>query len=146
MTPIEPLSTEFVLEAQVNCAEALRVGPSAHGHRQLIPISGGSFNGPRLSGKVLPGGADWQLGRPDGVREIEARYTIQTEDGALIGVRNVGLAVTPAETPPYVRTAPSFDAPTGGPYEWLNKSLFVGTLGVASREPLVVLVRVFRVK
>ena len=144
-TAIEPLRTEFVFEAQVACGEVVRIGVSAHGERRLIPITGGSFKGPRLAGSVLSGGGDWQLLRPDAVLEIEARYTIQTDDGALISVRNAGISVTASDAAPYVRTTPQFEAPADGAYAWLNRSVFVGTVGVASRRPLIVLVRVFRV-
>ena len=53
----------------------------------MVPITGGTFEGPRLKGKVLPG-ADWQIVRPDGVLELEARYALETDDGALISMVN----------------------------------------------------------
>jgi hypothetical protein len=146
MNTIAPLQTEFVLEARVTCDAVVVVGESKQGKRQLIPITGGEFSGPHIEGRVLPGGADWQLVRPDGVTEIEARYTIQTHDGVNIGVINRGIALyPPAFEQIYVRTTPEFEAPRDSVYAWLNKSIFVGTLQVASKQPLVVLVRVFKV-
>lgn len=150
---IEPVRTEFVFEAKVDCDAPRVIGPSKHGRHQLIPIVGGSFAGPRIRGDVLAGGADWQHVRADGVVEIEARYTIRAEDGALISVCNRGIANmnptpfgSPGETPgPYARTQPEFEAPVDGPHDWLNKWLFVGTLQVLSFAPLTVQVRVFRV-
>jgi hypothetical protein len=146
MNTIAPLQTEFVLEARVNCASAIVVGDAKLGKRQLIPITGGEFSGPNIKGCVLPGGADWQLVRPDGVLEIEARYTIQTDDGVNIAVCNRGVALYPpiAETV-YVRTVPEFEAPVNSDYAWLNKAIFVGTVHAISRQPLTVQVRVFRV-
>jgi hypothetical protein len=143
MTAIAPFQTEFVLEARVSCSAPLNTGASSRGARKLIPITGGTFEGPRLKGTVLAGGGDWQLLRPDGVLEIDAHYTIQADDGACISVRNRGIVVmSPA---PYVRTVPEFEAPIGGPHEWLNKNVFVGTLNVVTRDPLVVQILVFRV-
>ena len=62
-----------------------------------MPITGGEFAGPQLRGKVLPGRADWQILRGDGVAELEARYTLRTDDGALIYVRNHALRHGPAD-------------------------------------------------
>jgi Protein of unknown function (DUF3237) len=93
---------------------------------------------------VLSGGGDWQLVRADGVLEVNARYTIRTDDGALISVLNRGI-VTAAGTERYVRSVPTFEAPAGSAYDWLNKAVFVGTIEVANRAPLVVRIGVFKV-
>jgi hypothetical protein len=153
-----PLQTEFVFEANVTCDAMVAIGDSSRGRRQLIPITGGEFVGPQLKGRVLPGGADWQLIRADGVVEIEARYTIQTEDGVNISVCNRGVTVYPPDFNErrargealdpmsiYVRTTPEFEAPSDSAYAWLNRLIFVGTVQVVSRTPLVVQVRVFKV-
>lgn len=109
------------------------------GRRRIIPITGGRFRGERLSGRVLPGGADWQVVRPDGVADLDARYTLETGDGALIYVRNKGyrhgpedvirrLAAGEAVDPKlyYMRTTPWFE--TGDArYAWLNRIVCVGT-------------------
>jgi hypothetical protein len=145
MNTVTPLHTEFVLEARVTCDPIIVIGDSKQGKRQLIPITGGEFSGPNLNGKVLPGGADWQLVRPDGVLEIEARYTVQTEDGVNIAIRNRGIAIYPpvAQTV-YVRTVPEFEAPANSAYAWLNRAIFVGTVHPISRAPIIVQVRVFK--
>ena len=102
------------------------------GGRRIIPIAGGEFSGPKLRGKVLPGGADWQVLRDDGVAELEARYTLRTDDGALIYVRNHALRHGPPEVMAalaagqpvdpasyYFRGAMFFE--TGArPYAWLT--------------------------
>ena len=90
-TPVIPtLQTEFVLEALVMIAAAVEIGPSSGGTRRYIPITGGTFHGPNIQGVVLPGGADWQVDRPDGVTEIDALYSIKADDGAVIAVHNAG--------------------------------------------------------
>ncbi len=137
---VTPLQTEFAFEALVTIAPAVEVGPSSRGTRRYIPITGGTFHGPRIKGVVLAGGADWQLERPDGVLEINALYSIKADDGAVIVVRNSGLVVDHGS---YFRTIPQFEAPRG-PHDWLNKSVFVGSVAGAS-QPGAVLVRVFRV-
>lgn len=122
--------------------ELLRIGPSSHGLRQLIPITGGEVSGPMLDGEIVPGGADWQLVRPDGVVELDARYTVRASDGALIHVRNRGIWHGLGGAP-YVRTTPHFEAPLDGPHAALNQAIFVGTVALAP--PAGVHVTFFRV-
>lgn len=140
----ERLVANFAFELRVDLSAPLTIGPSKSGLRRLIPICGGTFEGPDLQGEVVPGGADWQLTRADGVLEIDARYTIRASDGALIHVRNRGMVVfPPAVEKPYVRTVPEFEAPLDGPHAWLNRTLFLGTLQLMS--PTEVRVRMYRV-
>lgn len=137
------LTTEFSLELRVSIGRPLSFGATGQGPRRTIPITGGEFEGPRIKGTVVPGGADYQITRPDGVTIVEAIYSIQAEDGALIHVRNVGI-IAPAEgAAPYVRTTPTFDAPQG-PHDWLNKAIFVGSLRV-NAERNGVIIRAYRV-
>ncbi|MFV3128951.1 DUF3237 family protein [Niveispirillum sp. KHB5.9] len=114
----------LVLQARVAIAPAVEVGGSDHGKRRFIPITGGTFTGEGIKGEVLAGGADWQLDRPDGVREIDAHYALRTDDGAVIIVRNQGLSVP---DPRYLLTVPAFQAPAGK-YDWLNRRVFVGRI------------------
>jgi hypothetical protein len=140
------------IEAQVGPLRDL--GATPHGRRRIVPILGGTVKGPRLNGEIVPGGADWQYVRADGVAELVARYSIRTHDGVEIAVTNSGLRraapevmarLTRGETVDpalvYCRTVPLFEAPAG-PYEWLNASLFVCT---AARLPDKVQVAVFEV-
>jgi Protein of unknown function (DUF3237) len=92
-----PPTLEFVFAARVTVDRPLELGDVGKGGRRIVPITGGEFAGPRLRGKVVPGGADWQIVRHDGVAELEARYTLQTDDGALIYVRNHALRHGPSE-------------------------------------------------
>ena len=79
---------EFIFSAHVTVDPALDLGDVGKGGRRIVPIAGGNFSGPQLRGQVLPGGADWQVLRSDGTAELEARYTLRTDDGVLIYVRN----------------------------------------------------------
>ena len=120
----------------------------------MVPILGGRIEGPRLSGTVLPGGADTQLIRGDGVTEIVACYVLRLDDGALVRVVNRGLRhaapddmarllrgepVDPARV--YFLTAPQFETSAPG-HAWLNRTLFVG---MGERQPATVPIKVFSV-
>jgi len=140
-TEPEPLTTEFVYEAIVEIGEFVEVGPTATGVRRYIPITGGTFSGKNLRGVVLPGGADWQTERSDGVTEVDALYSMRCDDGTVIIVRNVGVI---ADGGRYLRTSPSFQVPQG-PHAWLAKSQFLGSIAGGPR-PGTVAIRVFRVQ
>ena len=118
---------ELVMTLRVLIAPALEVGEVGAGFRRVIPITGGSFEGPAIRGEVLPGGADWNLTRPDGVAEVWARYTLQTDDGVLVGVTNAGLIMPQPDGSLYARTTPQFEVASER-YAWLRHSIFVGTL------------------
>ena len=137
---------EFALEAVAELGAPLTPGATPYGRRNLIPITGGRFEGPRIRGKVIPGGGDWQLTRNDGTATLDADYMIQADDGTLIHVHNhgvlSGLGGDPSQV--YLRTNPVFEAPIG-PHDWLNKALFVGTVTPVGQPPTAVRVRVYRV-
>ena len=135
-----PLQTEFVYEALVTIEAPVEVGPTPGGTRRYIPITGGTFEGAKIRGTILPGGADWQTSRADGVTELDALYSMRADDGTVIIVRNTGVIVAGGA---YMRTAPRFDAPAG-PHAWLNESQFVGSVTGGPR-PGTVIIRVFRV-
>jgi hypothetical protein len=132
------VALEFAFEARVRVAPPLVVGEGPLGLRRIVPILGGHCSGPNFSAEVLPGGADWQVVRQDGVLQLEARYTLRMPDGALVQVINRGLRhgpapvlerifrgepVDPAEY--YFRTVAEFEAPQG-PHQWLCRALFLG--------------------
>ena len=122
---------EFAFEEIVTLGPAVAVGATSMGKRNLIPITGGTFEGPGLSGIIVPGGWDWQLTRADGCTEVRADYMIRTDDGVTINVLNVGALCPPQDGKPVpVRTQPRFEAPLGK-YDWLNKAAFIGTLELA---------------
>lgn len=74
----------LTLTLDVDFAGMLNLGPVPAGLRRIAPVPGGRFTGPRLSGSVLPGGADWVINRADGVMLIDVRLTLKTDDGALL--------------------------------------------------------------
>ena len=140
---VAPPSTELALELHVTLSPAVQVGESDGGTRRFIPITGGRFSGDGIKGDVMAGGADWQLVRPDGVTEVNALYSIKTDDGTVIVVDNRGIIVPGAAGIGYVRTNPRFHAPQGK-YDWLNKTMFVGTI-TPSPQGGAVIIRVFKV-
>jgi len=115
-----PLKTEFLMDAIFDVAAPQTVGP-----RRIVPVTGGTFEGPKLKGTALGGGADWILLRPDGVSELSVRVTLKTDDDQLINLTYRGLMFTPKGGELYWRTTPIFE--TGSPkYDWLNKIITVG--------------------
>ena len=133
---------EYVCELKVTCDPAYTVGATAHGERVVIPINGGTFEGPKMKGTVLPGGADYQLvDKQRGRTELEAIYCIRTDDGVTIHIRNVGLLHNIDGW--YFRTAPKFEAPQDSKYDWLNNAIFVCVPAVL---PEYISLKVWRVK
>lgn len=145
-------STEFVYEAKaILYAERTSIEKTPHGGRNVIRIKGGTFKGPRMEGVILEGGADWQLVRPDGVKELEARYIMRTNDGVSIHVINRVLTrPDPSSEDPfspgfYRRSVLSFEVPIDSEYAWLNQYLYLGTLTPASTETeSAVIIRVWK--
>jgi hypothetical protein len=86
-----------IADLSVNVAPPVDVGMTPHGARRVIPLLGGTVTGPRLNGRMLPGGADFQIWRSDGCTEIHARYVLETDAGALLYVENTGLRHGPPE-------------------------------------------------
>ncbi len=124
-----PAPTRFVFEENATLGPAIILGETPLGRRQAIPITGGTFAGPDVHGRILPGGVDYQTVRSDGGVVIDADYFLQTDDGVVIHVRNIGLIIPPrhAGEAAYPYAAPKFDAPNGK-YGWLNDSLFVSRI------------------
>jgi len=147
----QAFKTELVWEAKVTIADPIMLGASKHGQRRMIPITGGTFKGPKIEGTVLPFGEDWQLVRRDGDTELQARYVLKTNDGHLIHVINRALIHMPSgaeKGAPYVRSVLDLEAPTGSPYEYLNHAVFLGTLTVPQLKPgekQYVIIGVYRV-
>lgn len=112
-------------EAIVDVATPVPLGVGPLGVRRIVNITGGTFHGPRLQGRVLPGGADRQLVRRDGVRLLEALYEMETDDGAVLTVLN---RVKVIERPGQARQAFSHVEITApeGPHAWLNDAVLVG--------------------
>jgi len=86
-----PPQLEFLAELTVSVATPLDAGPTPSGHHRIVPITGGTVVGPRLRGKVLPGGADFQVLHSPELTELDARYAVESDDGAIIYVHNNAL-------------------------------------------------------
>jgi hypothetical protein len=140
--PIVAPQLDFIWEAIVDIAPTMMLGDGPTGERRMVPITGGAFAGPRLRGKVLAGGADRQLFRKDGVRRLDALYELQTDDGAVITVRNQVVVAPVNGAPDYRFSTIEVTAPEG-PHAWLNRLAFVGTLTSLRPQRQAVLVRVF---
>ena len=125
----EAPQTEFVMQLKVTLGETYSCGETQHGRRTVIPITGGTFEGPNIKGTILNGGADYQLANAAGRTEVEAIYSIRTDDGVNIHIRNRGIIANSrdAQGNPsfYFRCAPQFEAPSDSKYAWLNNSLFL---------------------
>lgn len=151
---MEQPKLEFAFELKVKVGNIEELGKTGKGTRRIIPITGGSFEGPDIKGTIIPGGYDWQLLRADEVAEVEARYVLQTDDGALITIVNTGLRHGPAavmqqmakgeEVDPsgyYFRSIPIFEN-SSAKYEWLTKYIFIAN-GI--RKPTEVFIQVWKV-
>ena len=153
-TPAPP-ALEFAFEVRAEVADPLVVGELPNGTRRIIDIIGGTVEGPGISGRIRPGGADWQMiRREDGFTDVDARYTIETDSGSIIYVQNIGIRHAPPEvmrrlnagetvdqSDIYFRAVPRFE--TGDPeLEWLMRSIFICT---GERYPNGVIIRFFRV-
>jgi hypothetical protein len=135
---LKNMETELVWEAKVNIGDMISVGASKRGVRRIIPITGGTFAGPNIQGKVIPGGADWQLVRPDGDTELYARYLLETSDGFKIQIINQAIIHVPSEKEKggfYVKSVVDMEAPLESPYAYLNHAIFVGTLQIPQLKP-----------
>jgi hypothetical protein len=137
MKPTPP-TLSFAFEMHAALGPATEVGKMANGMvRRIIPVTGGTFEGPGIQGTVLAGGADWQIMTPDGIAVLDARYTLQTNAGHFIYISNKGIRhgksevlkriaageeVDPSEY--YMRTVPELEA-SAPELDWVRRSLFV---------------------
>jgi hypothetical protein len=151
---VNPPVLRHVADLAIRVAAPVEIGETGVGQRRVIDILGGSVSGPLLSGQVRPGGADFQIIRPNGLTELHARYVIELDDGATVYVENTGLRFGPPEALErlrkgepvdpaliYFRTTPRFE--TAAPaYSWLTRHLFVAT---GARRPTSVEIAVFQV-
>jgi Protein of unknown function (DUF3237) len=141
---------EFVYECDATLSPAVELGTTVEGQRRIIPITGGTVRGPKIRAELLNGGWDWNLSRSDGAGSVEAAYYMKTDDGVLIRIVNKGVGGGAAPTPAsatgekfFMFTHPEFEAPVGK-YDWMNRSMFIGTLGARKDARNAVLIRVFQ--
>jgi hypothetical protein len=131
---------EFLFEITATLDPPQELGKTKYGIRRIINITGGTVTGPKIKGKVLRGGADWQTVREDGTADLVAKYSLMTDDGVIIFVENTGIRTAPREVlarlargedvPPseyYMRTSAKMEVKAGSKYDWLNKSVIIST-------------------
>jgi Protein of unknown function (DUF3237) len=133
------LETRYVFTIIAHIGSAVSAGDIGHGVRRIIPITGGEVRGENINGKVCAFGADFQIIRPNELIDLEAKYALETDDGAVIYVENKGIRFGPVDllqklkrgesVDPkliYFRTVPKFE--TGAAkYRWLMEHLFIGS-------------------
>jgi hypothetical protein len=137
----EPRVT-LVYRLEAVLGEPLDLGNVSEGHRRIVPLTGGTFTGPELNGKLLPGtSADWQIVLPDGTAIGDIRYTLQTDDGAILYVRSRGVRHGSAEVLARLARGDDVDASeytfraatqietASHDLDWLNKGVFIGVGG-----------------
>ena len=149
-----PPRLDFLCTLVIRVAEPLAIGETGLGLRRIVHITGGEVRGARVSGRILPGGADFQILRADGLTDLHARYAFETDAGERVYIENSGLRFGPPDLMEkikrgepvdpasiYFRTAPRFE--TGAPrLRFLMERLFVG---VGARHPDRVELDVFEV-
>ncbi len=134
------VKTEFLFDmsADLDWEGAIDVGATPYGVRRIIYVTGGTFEGPKMKGVVLPGGGDWLIVRPDGATILDVRATLRTDDGHIIYTYYQGINYTPPEVRErmqkgeavdpseyYFRTTPVFET-ASEKYGWLNRIVAVG--------------------
>ena len=147
MAPVS-LSFDFLIRLAVDVGEPVSMGPAPLGERRVVPILGGTFEGPGLRGEVLPG-ADWQIARRDGVLDIDAQYALREHGGGIVRVVSQGYRHGPSDVIAalargedadpaayFFRTTMRFE--TGAPsLEWLNRTIAVATGQRRARQVLL---------
>ena len=147
---------EYVMQTRVITGKGMTMGSyGGTGTRIMVPVAGGDFDGPAgLKGRIVPGGTEWPLVRPDTVGTIDARYSFETDDGVFFNVRNTGFRYGPPDVMQklnsgdgwvdpdqyYFRTWAVFEAPLGK-YEWLSRFVF---LGIGERVPECLFLRYYK--
>lgn len=143
VAPLAP-SARLVWTAAVDIAARESLGQGPGGERWIVPITGGRFWGEAgfeaLHGKVRPGGADRQLLRPDGVKELQALYEIETGDGAVLTILNEVVIDESVQPRRYAMSRIRVTAPEG-PHAWMNRRLFIGTLQALRPQREAVVIR-----
>ena len=118
---------ELIARLTADLAPPIELGETSAGLRRIIPILGGTVDGPLLWGEILPGGADWNTWNDrEQTGSLAAQYAIRTRDGVVIGVTNTGRHTIPEPGEP-IFTTPVLEAPSGA-YDWLNHVALVGSL------------------
>ena len=147
------MNLEHICDVAVKVAKPFEIGDVGTGERRIIAIDGGVLKGPKFNGRVLPGGADFQIIRPNGFTILEARYAIGSDDGALVYVENNGVRFGSPETMSKIKRGEPVDPAqvyfksvirfeTAAPqYRWMMESIFVCS---GARRPDAVELSIYR--
>jgi hypothetical protein len=149
------MQLEFALEMHIALGQRFHIDVAPDYRRGAVLIEDGHFSGPGLSGKIVHGsGGDFPMVRPDGSGRFESQYLLETDVGAQILKRSTGVRHASPESVRallageqvdpqsyYMRMTPRFEAPQG-PYDWMNRTLFVG---VGQRNPTGSIFRFWKV-
>ena len=136
-TSLEGSKIETITTIFVQCSAPLEVGQTLDGYLRVIPIVGGTFSG-KISGEVVPGGADWSLQKEDDIGHVHAKYTLRTDDGALIMIENEGY-IQWKDFGRAAKTTPRFACDVNGPYAWLNHGVYTGGLQPGETEGSIII-------
>jgi hypothetical protein len=149
-----PPSLIYAFEVRAEVASPIEIGRTPRGTRRVVPIVGGTFEGGELKGRILAGGADWQLIHEDGFTQLDSRYTLETDAGDVIAVRNRGVRHAPPDVMArllagepvdpslvYFATTPIFET-AAAHLGWLTRSMFVG---IGQRQPSSVLIQFWQI-
>jgi len=153
--PAVPPKLTFAFEVRAQVGAPIEVGQIGAGRRRIVPILGGTFEGSGMKGKIVPGGADWQIVEADGLSRLDTRYTLETDKGQIVYVQNAGVRHAEPEvmkkllageivdpSAVYFRTVPTFE--TSAPdLQWLVRNIFVAT---GERYPSDVVIRFWKVE
>jgi uncharacterized protein DUF3237 len=130
---------EFLMKLAVDVGDVVSIGTTPLGDRRVVGILGGTFEGPAMRGEVLPGGADWQIARTDGVLDLDARYVLKEQTGGLVRVVSQGYRHGPPDVLAALARGESVDPTTyffrtimrfesgAPPLQWLNRTIAVAT-------------------
>lgn len=138
------ISNRLLWEAIVDVADVENLGMGPLGERRIVPILGGEFRGgpgfEEFVGDVLAGGADRQLVRNDGAKELDALYEMRVTDGTVLTIRNQVIIDESQPGSRYAMSRIEVTAPTGR-WDWLNRRLILGTLQTAGPQRDAVIIR-----
>jgi len=119
---MDAINSRPLMVLRLETAATQEIGSTPQGALTIFPVIGGSFEGERLRGKVLPGGGDWVRARIDGILTLDLRVTLETDDGGLIHMTFSGVR---DDANGYFRTLPRFETATPK-YAFLNRLVAIG--------------------
>jgi hypothetical protein len=122
------LNAELIMRLHVTISEPLIVGKTLRGTLAIIPITGGTFEGPHIRGRVCLGGADWNTRISDSFSHVFAKYWLQTDDGEYMSIENEGLIDNTKALETVIKTNPRFEVNGKGKYKFLESGVYTGEL------------------